>query len=54
MVRLDQPEPRLIVFELNAGEYRERHDARTGAPVTIDEPFRVTLDPGALLRRRPG
>ncbi|WP_432923425.1 hypothetical protein ACQPZZ_26560 [Microbispora sp. CA-135349] len=53
MVRLDQPEPRLIVFELAAGEYRQRHDVRMGEPVTLDEPFRVTLDPGALLRRRP-
>ncbi|MEN3538242.1 Uma2 family endonuclease [Microbispora sp. ZYX-F-249] len=54
VVRLDQPEPRLIVFELAAGEYRQRHDVRMGEPVTLDEPFRVTLDPGALLRRRPG
>jgi len=54
VVRLDQPEPRLIVFELVAGEYRERHTVRMGEPVTIDEPFRVTLDPGALLRRRTG
>ncbi|MEU8176145.1 Uma2 family endonuclease [Microbispora hainanensis] len=54
VVRLDQPEPRVIVFELVAGEYRERHVVRSGEPVTLDEPFRVTLGPGALLRRRPG
>ncbi|MEU6411346.1 Uma2 family endonuclease [Microbispora sp. NPDC046933] len=53
VVRLDHAEPRLIVFELAAGEYRERHDVRMGEPVTLDEPFRVTLDPRALLRR-PG
>ena len=54
VVRLDQPEPRVIVFELTAGEHRESHVVRTGEPETLDEPFRVTLDPGALLRRRPG
>ncbi|WP_204016759.1 Uma2 family endonuclease [Sphaerimonospora thailandensis] len=52
VVRLDQSEPRLIAFELVAGEYRETHNVLAGGPVTITDPFRVTVDPATLLRRR--
>ncbi|MCT9929314.1 Uma2 family endonuclease [Planotetraspora sp. A-T 1434] len=54
VVRLDEAEPRLIVFKLVEGEYRQIHSVRAGEPATISEPFTVVIDPGALVRRRRG
>jgi Uma2 family endonuclease len=48
IINPDTAQPELTVFEL-----RDRHYdmvARTTAPVTVDQPFRVTVDPAELTR----
>jgi Uma2 family endonuclease len=48
--------PVLLLHELNGDGYRGLARATAGAPVTLDRPFPVILDPAALTRRvgRPG
>jgi Uma2 family endonuclease len=46
IVNLDPAQPELTVFELCDGQYASK--AKTTAPLTVDEPFRVTIDPARL------
>jgi Uma2 family endonuclease len=48
IINPDIAQPELTVFELRDGHYDMV--ARTTAPVTVDRPFRVTIDPAELTR----
>ena len=48
IVNPDLTQPELTVFELRDGRYETV--ARTTAPVTVERPFRVTVDPSCLTR----
>ncbi|MFF4738898.1 Uma2 family endonuclease [Streptomyces sp. NPDC001262] len=46
-----EPQPALIISELEDGRYTERVVAEAGRKTLVEKPFPVELDPGALVRQ---
>ncbi|MFC4585449.1 Uma2 family endonuclease [Sphaerisporangium corydalis] len=51
VVRIDEPEPKVVMFELDGREYTEARTVGAGESATVTEPFPVTIEPLALTRR---
>lgn len=49
IVNPDLTQPELTIFELREGRHYEMV-AKTTAPVTVDQPFQLTIDPAELTR----
>jgi Uma2 family endonuclease len=47
-----EPDPVLVIGELEAGRYVDRLVARAGSRTLVEKPFAVEVDPGALVPRR--